>query len=329
MTSSFDLNSTLTLKRGKDELYPQLLEQTGKNAPEALHVMGLSGNESERRLDCLALFKRPAVAIVGTRRCTAYGEQVAWKFAKVLSEQGFVIVSGLAYGVDAAAHRGCVEAGGQTIAVVAQGLNRIQPAGNLGLARDIVANGGAIVSEHEDDFSGRAYEYLKRNRIISGLSLGVIVIEAGFKSGALNTAKHAVNQGRVVMGVPGRLTDPMSLGVLKQIQRGGHVITHPRDVVELLGQKWKMPGELGAQQLEIDLKGGKRGLAEGKSLRNKFKGLPLDVLRSLEKKAASLAELSEHFHSDTNELYGVLIQLELEGWIRQGMDRRYRLSQMD
>lgn len=156
-----------------------------------------------------------AVAIVGSRKLTRYGESVAYELAYGLARRGCVVVSGLAYGVDAVAHRGCLDAGGVAVAVLATSVDRISPAGNVRLGREILDAGGAILSEYGSDFEGlmpmRA-RFVQRNRIVSGLADVVIVVEAAAGSGSLTTARFALEQGRELWAAPGDITRPMSAG---------------------------------------------------------------------------------------------------------------------
>lgn len=175
-----------------------------------------------------------AVAIVGSRRCTPYGRQLAEKLAGGLARAGMTIVSGLARGIDGFAHRGALQAGGRTIAVLATGVDEIYPAEHENLA-DEVALHGAVLSESPLGQKPLAGLFPQRNRIISGLSLGVIVIEAPRKSGALHTARHALEQGREVFAVPGRIDNPASAGCHDLIRDGAKLITCVDDVLEELG----------------------------------------------------------------------------------------------
>jgi len=175
-----------------------------------------------------------AVAIVGSRRCTHYGLQQAEKIAKSLSMAGITVVSGLARGIDAAAHRGALAGGGRTIAVLATGLLNIYPPEHLDLAKDVAAS-GALVCETKLNQHPSPGLFPQRNRIISGLSLGVIIIEAQRKSGALHTARHAMEQGREVMAVPGQIDSLASDGSNDLIRDGATLIRNADDVFESLG----------------------------------------------------------------------------------------------
>jgi len=174
------------------------------------------------------------VAIVGTRKPTAYGREVTHKLAYDLASRGVIIVSGLALGVDSISHRAALEAGGTTLAILANGVDIIYPASHKGLARDIVNGGGAIISEYEPGTEARSYQFLERNRIVSGLSDAVIITEAAIRSGTLSTAMHALEQGREVFVVPGNITSPLSAGCNKLIKQGAHPITCVEDILEVI-----------------------------------------------------------------------------------------------
>lgn len=178
--------------------------------------------------------KCPTVAIVGTRKNTTYGEEVAYKAAYELARAGVIIVSGLAYGIDAIAHRGALDAGGVTVAVLGTAINRIHPARNIGLAKEIIAKGGAVMSEYGPDERTYASSFLERNRLISGLSDAVLVVEANERSGSLNTAMHALEQGRDLFAVPGDITRPVSAGCNRLIAQGAAPYTGPEDVLNSL-----------------------------------------------------------------------------------------------
>jgi DNA processing protein len=197
-----------------------------------------------------------AVAIVGSRRATAYGEAVARELAMELTRRGLVIVSGLARGIDAAAHRGTLAAGGRTLAVLGSGVDEIYPPEHRELADD-VANSGALLSEFPLGTPPLRLHFPRRNRIISGLSLGVVVVEAGVESGALITAHHALEQGREVFAVPGRVHARYSEGCNRLIKAGAKLVESWEDVlVELVptlkGRKQVRPAEPPRPELTAD-----------------------------------------------------------------------------
>jgi len=176
----------------------------------------------------------PAVAIVGTRKPSRYGIEVAHKLASDLAKKGVVIVSGLALGIDSIAHRATLEVGGCTIAVLGNGLPGIYPSSHKELASRIVEKGGAVLTEYEPGTPARPYRFLERNRLVSGLSDAIIIVEAAARSGTLNTAMHALEQGREVFVVPGNITSPLSSGCNALLKQGAHPVTCAEDVLEVI-----------------------------------------------------------------------------------------------
>jgi DNA processing protein len=172
-----------------------------------------------------------AVAIVGSRQCTTYGRRIAECLASDLARAGFTIISGLARGIDACAHRGALQSGGRTIAVLAGGLSKIYPPEHKELAEEVRAS-GALVSEAAMLMEPMAGMFPARNRIISGLARAVVIVEANEKSGALITARHAAEQGREVFAIPGPVDSPASLGSLRLLRDGAKLIRHADDVLE-------------------------------------------------------------------------------------------------
>lgn len=205
------------------EDYPPPLKYLERGAPALLRVRG-----DYRREDQLA------VAVVGARRCSTYGRQQAARFASDLASMGFTIVSGMAYGIDAAAHRGALMAKGRTLAVLGCGLGWNMPPEDRQRALDI-AESGAVMSELPMDAPPRSGNFPPRNRLISGLSLGVVVIEAARRSGSLITARLAGEQGKAVFAVPGSVDSPTSQGCHALIRDGAILVENARDVVEGLG----------------------------------------------------------------------------------------------
>ncbi|UCH59973.1 MAG: DNA-processing protein DprA [Anaerolineales bacterium] len=174
-----------------------------------------------------------AVAIVGTRRLTAYGRQVTTEIASMLARSGVSVVSGLARGIDGVAHKAALEAGGRTLAVLGSGVDRIYPPEHRKLAGEI-SRSGALISDYAPGTPPDGLNFPPRNRIIAGLSLAVVVVEAGESSGALITAKFAADQGREVFAVPGSITAPQSQGTNKLIQQGASPLLDPAEVLEAL-----------------------------------------------------------------------------------------------
>ncbi len=175
------------------------------------------------------------VAIVGSRKPTKYGQKIAYKLAYAAAKQGAIVVSGLAYGIDSIAARGALDAGGVTLAVLGTPIDRIYPAEHTNLAAEIVQKGGAVISERAP---GEKFHYkacfLERNRLIAGLADVVVIPEAAARSGSLNTASHALEQGKDVLAAPGNIDSPLSKGCNELLKQGAGVYTEPRDVLDLL-----------------------------------------------------------------------------------------------
>ena len=205
-----------------DDGYPVRLKEI-YDVPPVLYVRGRLLPEDER-----------SVTVVGTRRPSPYGREVAYQLARDLASVGVTIVSGLARGIDAIAHRAALEAGQRSIAVLGSGVDVIYPREHSRLASEIVEN-GAVVSEHPLGTRPRAQNFPRRNRIMSGMTLGTLVVEAGQKSGALLTAHHALEQNREVFAVPGRISSPTSAGTNRLIkQSGAKLVSDYIDILEEL-----------------------------------------------------------------------------------------------
>jgi DNA processing protein len=182
-----------------------------------------------------ALANGPTVAIVGSRRATVYGRQVAFALAEDLGRAGVVVVSGMARGVDRAAHEGALAAGAATWAVWGAGPDRIYPAEHRGLAAAIVAGGGALMTEYPPRTPPRRHHFPERNRILAGLADVVVVVEAAARSGALVTARLALDEGREVMAVPGSVLSPLSVGPNTLLRIGARPVLSARDILDFLG----------------------------------------------------------------------------------------------
>lgn len=201
-------------------LFPQRLKQTAR---PPLLLFG-KGNP--------ALLSSHQMAIVGTRHPTVSGKQTAFKLAGDLSRRGLVITSGMALGIDAQAHQGALETGGRSIAVLGSGLDQLYPKRNTFIADKILEQDGALVSEHMPDILPKAENFPRRNRLVSGLSLGVIIVEAAIKSGSLITARYALEQNREVFAVPGNINNPMVCGCHYLIKQGAKLVEQIDDVIE-------------------------------------------------------------------------------------------------
>jgi DNA processing protein len=216
----------------EDKEYPQALLSIG-DAPPLLYVKG-----------DYSFLNKPAISIVGSRNCSSQGESNAEMFAKGLSQAGLTIVSGMAAGIDAAAHRGGMSGTGKTIAVIGTGIDRIYPARHVELAYEI-ANNGCIVSEFPIGTAPHPQNFPRRNRIISGLGQGVLVVEATPASGSLITARFAGEHGREVMAIPGSIHSPFSKGCHKLIREGAALVESVLDVIEAMGLDSPVPHQTG------------------------------------------------------------------------------------
>ncbi len=214
-----------------DVAYPHLLKETA-GFPERLHYVGIPPEQDEL-----------CISIVGTRKATREGQALAYETAEELAKRGFTIVSGLALGIDGAAHEGALHAKGKTIAVLANGLDSVYPKQHEHLAKLIVENEGCLISEYPDGTPSYPNQFLERNRIVSGLSIATIVIEAPERSGSLATARNAIEQGRDVFIFPGNVNQPNYRGSHKLIRDGARLVTGYKDILEDLGMDKSLPEE--------------------------------------------------------------------------------------
>jgi DNA processing protein len=245
-----------------------------------------------------------AVAVVGSRHCTAYGRRVAQRLAAELARAGFTVVSGLARGIDAAAHRGALEAGGRTLAVLAGGLSRIYPPEHEDLAAKVEA-AGALLSEAPMAMEPLAGMFPARNRLISGLSRGVVVVEAAERSGALITARHAGEQGRTVCAVPGPVDSAASAGSNRLLRDGATLVRHAEDVIEELdGILPASPAPTAEPPRDLD-------------------GLQRRIWESLAAQPLHVDELAQRLAAPVPQLTGPLLTLEMKRVIRRLSGNRY------
>ena len=210
-----------------DKKYPEKLRKI-KNPPYKLYGIG--------NVD---LLNKPSLAIVGTRHITDYGIKNCTYFAAEIVKRNIPIISGMAVGTDSVAHKTALEYGGETIAVLGGGFDNIFPEENIGLFEKIINSNGLVLTEYPPNVKVKSSRFLARNRIVSGLSEGVLIIEAGYRSGTSVTAKYAYQQGRVVMALPGRLDDKYGVGVNKLIQDGANLITDVEDIIKFFPKKKK------------------------------------------------------------------------------------------
>jgi len=283
--------------------YPPLLAAI-PDPPAALFVRG-----------DLAEADRLAVGIVGSRRCTSYGREQAGRFAALLAQSGLTIASGGALGIDSEAHRGALRVNGRTIVVLGCGHGVCYPQQNQELFERIVDGGGAVITEHPMEASPKAANFPRRNRIISGLSLGVLVVEAAARSGALITARLAAEEhGREVMAIPGRVDSPGSAGCLRLILDGGAalVVDHADVLRQLDASSTAVRGMLAAA-----------GIREAQTQATLFDGSLTDgqsaIIRALEAapEPVAMEELAARTERPLNDVLAELTLLEIRGRVRR------------
>jgi DNA processing protein len=281
-----------------DERYPALLRET-YDPPIVIYSLG----------DVASAFSQPAIAIVGSRRCSTYGRNVAEKLSRELAERGVTVVSGLARGIDSAAHRGALDGRGLTVAVMGTGLDAVYPKENRKLAARI-AEQGALVTEFPLATPPVSQNFPFRNRVISGLALGVMVVEGAERSGSLITARLAYEQGRDVFAVPGNITSAKSFGPNYLIKDGAKLVQTWRDVIE------ELPAEMKAAILSAE-----RGEQTAKQA-----GVDEVELTDPERKVLKMLNTDDPVHIDlliakaglgSGELMGALLKLEMLDRIRQ------------
>lgn len=280
-----------------DPDYPDLL----RRIPDPPAVLYLLGDPSALHM--------PQIALVGSRNCSRGGRIDARLFSAALARGGLGITSGLALGIDAEAHAAALDVGGLSIGIIGSGLDQLYPARNLALARRMVESGGAVVSEHPPGTPAIPHHFPRRNRIISGCALGVLVIEASERSGSLITARLALEQGREVFALPGSIHDARKTGCHRLIREGATLVTGLEDLLpelaSLLGERWQ------ALELSRQGRGGSGAISEE---------LDVDLqnlLEHIEFEPVSFDALQPRSGLDVATLHARLTDLELGGWIER------------
>jgi DNA processing protein len=285
-----------------DGSYPPMLREIA-DPPMTLYVKG----------DWQGCFDQPCVAVIGSRMCSTYGENASEMLARDLASRGICVVSGLARGIDAAAHKGAIRGGGKTVAVLGTGIDNVYPRENTRLVKEILESGGCVVSQFPLGTPPLKDNFPYRNRIISGLSLGVLIIEASERSGSLITARLASEQNREVMAVPGNITSGNSYGTNYLIKAGAKLVQQWQDVVA------ELPSEIAASILppKID-KGGNGNSTRQSDL------MPADLNES-EKRIWPLLPVDDSVHIDVlletsglsfGDLNSALVALDIRDLIR-------------
>ena len=275
------------------EAYPQRLLELS-DFPYALYVKGNLPDPASRK-----------AAIVGSRRCTPYGEKYAVEFGKVLAQYGIEVISGLARGIDGMGQRGALMGNGKTFAVLGSGPDVCYPREHIGLYMDILEQGGGILSEYPPGTPPLSWHFPTRNRIISGLSDAVLVIQAGEKSGSLITVDMALEQGRDIYALPGPVNSSMSRGCNYLIQQGAGLMTSP----EMLLKEW------GIDSCSV---------SDGKAKNKKVLETPEKLVYScLGLYPKNIEQIAEETKLSPRELVGLLVSLELQGYAREISKNNY------
>lgn len=285
----------ITLLDTHSEHYPQMLSEI-KRAPPLLYVWGDP-----------AILSLPQVAVVGSRSPTTSGKDNAFQFSKELASAGVTITSGLALGVDIAAHQGALSASGKTIAVLGTGIDQIYPQRHQQMARELVASGGAVVTEFPLGVQPMPSNFPQRNRIISGLSCGVLVVEAAVKSGSLITARYAIQQNREIFAIPGSIHNPLSRGCHALIRDGAKLVETAQDIID------EIQGFLAMKWQELDQDPSKTALQVAKDLvESEHEDL---IFKNLDYDPISFDTLAQRTGLRAGELMAALLTMELKGTV--------------
>ncbi len=260
-----------------------------------------------------------AISIVGTRRVGKYGKEMAQKFAKELVDQNLTIISGLAYGTDGAAHQATVDTGGRTVAVLGSGIDWIYPSDHKGLAKKIVDTGGAVISEFPLGTAPEMGNFPVRNRIVSGMSLGTLVVASGLEGGSMITAKSALDQNREVFVIPHPVGHPNAIGCNSLIKRGmGKLVQNVEDILT----------EINVHIKEQEVESGSADFSP--SSQNKWESMELDDLSTsicevLAEQSLHIDHLAERLKVETHKLMPKLLELEMQSVIRQKAGKNFEL----
>lgn len=307
------LEADVEILTHEDLRYPQLLSETVQ-PPPVLYVRG-----------AVEALSAPQIAFVGSRHATLSGQDTAGYFAEYLAGVGLAITSGLAQGVDARAHEGALKAGGVTVAVMGTGIDRIYPPRHQAMAEAIVAAGGALVTEFAPGTPPHSGNFPRRNRIISGLSLGVVVVEAALKSGSLITARYALEQNREVFAIPGSIHNPLSRGCHRLIREGATLVETAEDIaVELRG--WVSASTQARLSEPASPESTTEELPSRTERLQAVSPAEKALLQAVGFDVCSVDVLASRLSLPVPELLATLMQLELKGLIAQESGSVVRLA---
>lgn len=286
----------------EDPSYPEVLRQIA-DPPPLLYLLG----DAE-------LLNMPQIALVGSRNATAQGLENSYAYSRYLSERGLIPNSGLALGIDAAAHAGGLDGLGLTVAVLGTGIDRIYPARHQGLAKQIVKQGGVLVSELGLGTPPMAQNFPKRNRIISALSLGVLVVEAALKSGSLITARQAMEQGKEVFALPGSIHNPLSKGCHSLIRQGALLVDSAEQILEELAPQLAC-FDIGGSPVAQGVRVSEDSEASEQAL-SRLSTTEQQLLQATGYEATSLDRLVLRSGLPIGQVQTELLSLELQGWVK-------------
>jgi DNA processing protein len=314
MIASLMMSGAISVISINNPGYPKLLREI-KNPPPNLFYKGVWQND---------LFDN-CLGVVGSRRMSTYGRRVARKLITEIVARGITVVSGFMYGIDAAAHQACLDGGGKTVAVMPCGIEMIHPADQGDLYRRILDTGGLVLSEYEGVFPPLAWTYVKRNRIVAGLSRAVLVVEAEINSGSLVTARLAKGYGRKVLAVPGEITSETSRGTLGLIRQGARMVCSAEDVLDALGlQGLGLGVEVG---VEVEMRSGAEvGLSAEEPVCDGDSGqesLETKIYKTLKPEPLDIEELAEKVGGDFTSISASLMMLILRGNVAEEGGKYY------
>ncbi|MFA5770163.1 MAG: DNA-processing protein DprA [Patescibacteria group bacterium] len=281
-----------------DEDYPESLRNIS-DSPICIYI------KSSKRISELFPKAKTFFAIVGTRKPTSYGIQIAYKFSRELTEAGFIIVSGMAMGIDTIAHQAALDAGGKTIAVLGCGVNIVYPAINYQLYHNIIKTGGAVISEFPPNQTVLKGLFISRNRIISGLSRGVLIAEGGEYSGSLITAKYAGIQGKDVFAVPSPINSDMSRAPNLLIKEGAKLVTTVTDIY---------------QEFNMEITPRKK-----EDIRKNLNESEKSIFDILQKDPQTIDDLAIELKKTVSEVLNTISVMEIGGVLEKNMEKKYQI----
>lgn len=271
-------------------IYPNKLKKI-QNVPEKLYVHGNIENIDKK-----------SIAIIGSRDCSLYGKETAYQFAYELSKAGFCIVSGMAKGIDKYAHLGALDAEGSTVAVLGSGFNNIYPTENINLYNRIIQENGTVITEYKPNTKPESHNFPKRNRIVSGLSLAVLVVEAEYRSGTTITAGFALKQNKPVFCIPSNINSTKGIGTNKLIQEGAKMVVSVEDILEYMQTfEQENNSNIPAEYEEI------YSVIEGNTI--------------------TLNEICKKLNRKPNEISSILTFMEIEGYIEQISGQNFKVKE--